>query len=139
MARNRASGRNSTAIDRQATPAPRPQQPQLQPQREAQNVGRSTIRVAQARRELVAALPAVIHQSNRDRRAAEAARLRLDQGDSPSRVRPPAFKPKRPLDQGDSPSRDHLDMRRQKPCKSRPESNKSKGGGSRPFIPWCDR
>lgn len=24
-------------------------------------------------------------------------------------------------------------------CKERPRSNKSKGGTSRPFIPWCDR
>lgn len=24
-------------------------------------------------------------------------------------------------------------------CKARPKSNKSKGGGSRNFVPWCDR
>lgn len=140
MARNRASGRNSTGTRRQEPSAPAPLRPQPQPQRAAaQNVGRSTFDVARARRELVAALPGVIHQSSRDRRAAQAARPRLDQGDSPSRVRRPASMPDRTSGQGDSPSRNRLDMRRQQTCKPRPDSNKSKGGGSRPFVPWCSR
>ncbi|AXL14835.1 hypothetical protein [Microviridae sp.] len=24
-------------------------------------------------------------------------------------------------------------------CKERPKNNRSKGGGSKPFVPWCER
>lgn len=35
--------------------------------------------------------------------------------------------------------RDMLDDPRKTVCKERPKDTKSKGGGSRAFVPWCDR
>lgn len=111
---------------------------------ERQNVGRSTIGAAEARRRLVESLPGVVY-SKPVRKPASAAPRRAAM---PARLDPLPSAPRKPVAQRAERLTPKPAVRDEKPlqinrlegaCKERPKSSRGGGGSKRAYVPWCSR
>lgn len=80
----------------------------------------------------------VVRSRSRYSKTNGTARLTSAQGDSPRRV-PPSQPPKKTASIASKAphSVSYSSITNRARCKQRPVSNRSKGGGSRAFVPWC--
>lgn len=87
-----------------------------------------TFRASRARREAFDAMPGILHDGGR--RPKEARKVRAPVDPVLSEAKRPEIRKERPLSLDET--------RRGATCKGKPRDSRG-SGGSRAFIPWCDR
>lgn len=138
MSRKRKSGNeNPVTVSAPQPVAPRPAAPVVNKvprvPREKTGTSRSTLNVGRSLQKLADALPDTVYQRSRNN-LSQRARVSTD---TPAPTVQAALS-KRPVRQ-DMGQPGQLKLQKDRPhCKKRPESNVG-GGGSRPFIPWCNK